>query len=192
MSDVWHSNKVLIFSLKHPMIKVRVSILEREWGFFFLWDPICICFCYGKGRKRAYGTVIPSWRMLCTGELEAIQMQWSKQAYISQNNIEPANSCSVSQQPAWLRPTALTPLGIFKIFLGIYWTHKYLSGDCTFLIIVKSFSSACTVLYLVTTSECHHGMLRCGVMNWLQCKTFLRVRKAGSPTLSHYQASFRL
>lgn len=162
-------------------------------GHFFLWDPICICFCYGKGRKKStYGTVIPSWRMLCTGELEAIQMQWSKQAYISQNNIEPANSCSISQQPAWLRPTAFTSLGIFKFFLGIYWTHKYLSGDCTFLIIVKS--SFLPALYFiwwqlhnVTTS-----MLRCSVMNWLQCKTFLRVRKSGTQMLSHYQACFRL
>lgn len=144
--------------------------------FFFSLRPN-ICFCYGKGRKNGtYGTVIPSWRMLCTGELEAIQMQWSKQAYISQNNIEPANSCSVSQQPAWLRPTAFTSLGIFKFFLGIYWTHKYLSGVCTFLII------ACAVLYLVTTWECHHRHV-CAVMSWLQCKAQM---------LSHYQAVLRL
>lgn len=38
--------------------------------------------------------------MLYAGELKAIQMQWSKQAYISQNNIEPAKTSSISQQPA--------------------------------------------------------------------------------------------
>lgn len=56
-------------------------------------------------------TVIPTRRMLCAGELEAIQMQWSKQAYISQNNIEPTNTSSISQQPA-CPPLQLPQLGI--------------------------------------------------------------------------------
>lgn len=57
----------------------------------------CVCVMVREEKHSTYGTVIPSWRMLCAGELEAIQMQWSKQAYISQNNIEAANSCRISQ-----------------------------------------------------------------------------------------------
>lgn len=56
-----------------------------------------VCVWRWEKKNTAHMALIPSWRMLCAGELEAIQMQWSKQAYISQNNIEAANSCRISQ-----------------------------------------------------------------------------------------------
>lgn len=103
-----------------------------------VYDSQYALFLWHEKRKHisisTYGTVIPSWRKRFAGELEAIQMQWSKQVYISWNNIKPANTCSISQQPAWLWPTALPSLGIFKFSLGICSTHKYLWGGYAFFI----------------------------------------------------------
>lgn len=73
---------------------IYLFFIARAWnaiGFFSFSVMV------REEKHSTYGTVIPSWRMLCAGELEAIQMQWSKQAYISQNNIEAANSCRISQ-----------------------------------------------------------------------------------------------
>lgn len=68
-------------------------------------------FFIGKGGKKAHmALVFPPGK--CYAQV-AIQMQWSKQVYISQNNKEGANTCSISQQPAWLQLRGLLSLGIF-------------------------------------------------------------------------------
>lgn len=122
-------------------------------GQLYMTLTMNLFFVMAREENSTYGTVIPSWRMICTGELKAIQMQWSKPAYIPQNNIESANPCSISQQAAWLRPKALPSLGIF---LGnILNTHTF---QFLYHCHVLQFCPKWTLdNYLVTISKCHDG-----------------------------------
>lgn len=109
-------------------------------------------------------------------------MQWSKQAYFSQNNIEPANTRSISfnSPPACLRPTTLPSPGISKFFLGIYWTQRYVWEGSTVIIYyfkVLQFSPQRTwENYLVASSKVvailnsFIGMPRCDAMKTIKHK----------------------
>lgn len=93
-------------------------------------------FCYiGKGGKKAHmALVFPPGK--CYLQV-AIQTQWSKQVYISQNNKEGANTCSISQQPAWLQLGGLLSLGI--VLGNILKTQKTFRRDRISLFVIVKY-----------------------------------------------------
>lgn len=81
------AERVFNLPLKTSNNQSNSSHAGRTLGRLYMTLTMHLFFVKAREDNSAYGTVTPSWRMICAGELKAIQMHWSKPVYIPQNNI---------------------------------------------------------------------------------------------------------